>query len=238
MDFSNIGTVTYRALISLFTLFVVTKIVGKKQVSELSLFDYVIGISIGNFAAEMTINIDSPEFNGIYAVIIFGVVAYIVSWFALKSMFIRRVVIGAPTIIIQNGKIIKKNMQKVRLDINELLEECRIKGYFDLSMIAFGIMEVNGEMSFLPKSQYKNITPIDLNIKVDKEDLLANVVIDGKIMHKNLKLMHKTEDWLISQLKQKGYNNIKEVLLCTLDTNEKVTIYEDNVSEEVLDILE
>ena len=149
MDFSTIGIVTYRALISLFTLFIVTKILGKKQVSELSLFDYVIGISIGNFAAEMTINIDSEEINSILAVIIFGIVAYFVSWITMKSMVLRRLFIGTPTIIIQDGKLLKKNMKKVRLDINDLLEECRIKGYFDLSTIAYGIMEVNGEMSFL-----------------------------------------------------------------------------------------
>ncbi len=238
MDFSTVGAVTYRALISLFTLFIVTKIVGKKQVSELSLFDYVIGISIGNFAAEMTINIDSPELNGILAVIIFGIVAYLVSWITMKSVFLRRWLIGTPTIIIQNGKLIKKNMKKVRLDINDLLEECRIKGYFDLSTIAFGIMEVNGEMSFLPKSEYKMLTPLDMNIKPKKEKLLANVIIDGKIMCNNLHIMNKDKEWLLKQLSLKGITNIKEILLCTLDNEEKVTIFKDNDDMQVLDILE
>lgn len=112
MDFGSIGAVTFRALISLFTLFIVTKLLGKKQVSELSLFDYVIGISIGNFAAEMTINIDSPEINGIWAVIIFGIIAYLVSWVTMKSIVLRRLFIGVPTVIIQDGKILKNNMKK------------------------------------------------------------------------------------------------------------------------------
>ena len=155
MNLDTFGAVTYRALISLFTLFIITKIVGKKQVSELSLFDYVIGISIGNFAAEMTINTDSPEINGIWAVILFGLISYLVSIITMKSIGLRRWIMGTPTIIIQDGKILRKNMKKVRLEMNELLEECRIKGYFDISQIAFGIMEVNGEMSFLPKSKYK-----------------------------------------------------------------------------------
>lgn len=238
MDFSTIGIVTYRALISLFTLFIVTKILGKKQVSELSLFDYVIGISIGNFAAEMTINIDSEELNGILAVIIFGIVAYFVSWVTMKSMFLRRLFIGTPTIIIQNGKLLKKNMKKVKLDINDLLEECRIKGYFDLSTIAFGIMEVNGEMSFLPKSNYKMLTPLDMKVKPEQELLLANVIIDGKIMNNNLKLMNKDDNWLLQQLKIKGYNNLKDILLCTLDANEKITIYGNNDDMVSLNILE
>ena len=238
MDFSTIGIVTYRALISLFTLFIVTKILGKKQVSELSLFDYVIGISIGNFAAEMTINVDSEEINGILAVIIFGIVAYFVSWVTMKSMFLRRLFIGTPTIIIQNGRLLKKNMKKVKLDINDLLQECRIKGYFDLSTIAFGIMEVNGEMSFLPKSNYKMLTPLDMKVKPEQELLLANVIIDGKIMKNNLKLMNKDDKWLLQQLKIKGYNNLKNILLCTLDTNEKITIYCNNEDMVSLDILE
>ena len=155
MNTAHFFPVLYRSLISLLTLFLVAKLVGKKQISELSLFDYVIGISIGNFAAEMTINLESPEFDGILAVIIFGFIAYTVSLLCMKSIWLRKVIMGTPTIIINEGKIIKKNMKKVRLDINDLLEEARIKGYFDLSEIQYGIMEANGEMSFLPFSKQK-----------------------------------------------------------------------------------
>ena len=238
MDINTIGSVTYRALISLFTLFIVTKIVGKKQVSELSLFDYVIGISIGNFAAEMTINIESNEFNGILAVIIFGLVAYIVSWLSMKSIFLRRIMMGTPTIIIQDGKILKDNMKKVHLEINELLEECRIKGYFDISCIEYGIMEVNGDMSFLPKSQYKPLTPLDMNIIPNKTSIVANIIIDGKIMHSNLHLMNKDEEWLYKMLEKEKIDNIKDVLLCTLDKDSKVTFYKNNNNIKSLDILE
>lgn len=237
MDFANLWAVTYRAIISLFTLFIVTKLIGKKQVSELSLFDYVIGISIGNFAAEMTINTSSPEINGILAVVIFGAVAYLVSWLTMKSIFLRRLFIGTPTIIIQDGKILKNNMKKVRIDINDLLEECRIKGFFDLSTIAFGIMEVNGEMSFLPKANYKPLTAGDMQLNLPKEKLLANVIIDGKIMTNNLKLMKKDEEWLNKELSIKGYKEIKDILLCTLDEDQSLKIY-NNTDVQSLDILE
>ena len=238
MDINTIGPVTYRALISLFTLFIVTKLLGKKQVSELSLFDYVIGISIGNFAAEMTINIESNEFNGIWAVILFGLVAYIVSWLSMKSVKLRRIMMGTPTIIIQDGKILKDNMKKVHLEVNELLEECRIKGYFDISTIAYAIMEVNGDMSFLPKAEYKPLIKKDMDIIDNKSELLANVIIDGKIMHTNLHLMNKDEDWILNRIKKEGIDNIKSILLCTLDKNEKVTIYKNNTKVKSLDILE
>ena len=110
----ELKSVLLRALSSLLVLFLVTKILGKKQVSQLSLFDYVIGISIGNFAAEMTINLESEEFYGILAVIIFGLIAYLVSILTMKSIKLRRFFMGTPTILIQNGKILDNNFHKVK----------------------------------------------------------------------------------------------------------------------------
>ena len=210
INLNELLDVTVRALSSLVTLFIVTKMLGKKQVSQLSLFDYVIGISIGNFAAEMTINLESNEINGIIAVIIFGLVAYIVSIVTMKSIVLRRFFIGTPTILIQNGKILEKNLRKVKFDINDLLEEIRSAGYFDLNEVEYAIMEVNGKLSVLPKSEYKPLTPKDMNIKVNKESICANIIIDSKIMHNNLKNMNKDEKWLFKELKVKGYTDLDE----------------------------
>ena len=99
-------------------------------------------------------------------------------------------------------------------------------------------MEVNGDMSFLPKAQYKPITQLDMDITSDKSELLANVIIDGKIMHTNLHLMNKDEQWLDNKLKKEGIDDIKKIILCTLDKNEKVTIYQNNTKVKSLDILE
>ena len=230
--------VTIRALLSLITLFLVTKMLGKKQVSQLSLFDYVIGISIGNFAAEMTINLDSQYLNGIFAVVIFGLVAYLVSILTMKSIWLRRYFMGTPTLLIQSGKILEKNMRKVKMDINDLLEECRGAGYFDISEIEHAIMEANGMLSVLPKAENRPLTPKDMNLKPAREGLVANIVIDGKIMINNLKNMHKTEEWLKKELKVKGYQDLDKILLATLDINEKVTIYERNLDQPIFDVLE
>ena len=137
--------VVLRCLVSLVALFLVTKLIGKRQVSQMSLFDYVIGISIGNFAAEMAINLDSEYLHGTVAVLVFGLVAYLVSIFTIKSLKARQFFIGDPTILIQDGKILYKNLGKVKLDINDLLEECRINGYFDISEIDYALMEANGK---------------------------------------------------------------------------------------------
>ena len=236
-DLLEIGDVILRALVSLITLFLITKLLGKKQVSQLSLFDYVIGISIGNFAAEMTINLDSSYIHGTLAVVVFGLVAYGVSIVTMKSIYLRNFFMGRPTILIQDGKMLIEGLRKVKFDVNDLLEECRINGFFDVSEIAYAVMETNGEISFLPKSEYKPVTLKDLNIKGEKSGLCANVIIDGKLMEDAIKNMNLTDKWVMHELKVQG-KNIDNVLLGTVDINKKLMVYEKNVNEPIEDVLE
>ena len=238
MKIEEIGIVIIRSIISLTVLFGVTKLLGKKQVSQLSLFDYVIGISIGNFAAEITMNMETQFINGITAMIVFGLIAYLVSILTMKSIILRRFFMGTPTILIQKGKILEKNLKKVKFDVNELLEECRSEGYFDISEIEYALMESKGTLSILPKGEYKQINIKDMNIKPKEQNLTANIIIDKKIMHNNLKKMEKTEKWLKQKLKEKGYKTTNKILLATLDNNEKLTIYEKNEEEKPINILE
>lgn len=237
INFSELLDVTIRALLSLITLFFVTKLIGKKQVSQLSLFDYVIGISIGNFAAEMTINLESKEIHGIVAVIIFGFIAYLVSILTMKSIVLRRFFMGTPTIMIEHGKIVQDSFKKVRYDINDMLEQCRINGYYDISDIEYAIVEANGELSILPSSDSRPVTVKDMNLKVNKEGLCANVIIDGKIMYKNLKNINKTEEWLLKEMKVRG-KEIEDIILATVDINNKIVFYERNKGMKVSNVLE
>ena len=230
--------VTIRAISSLIALFLVTKMLGKKQVSQLSLFDYVIGISIGNFAAEMTINLESNEINGIWAVVLFGLFAYLISILTMKSIALRRFFMGTPTIIIQEGKILESNLKKVKFDINDMLEEIREQGYFDLSQIEYAILEANGKFSILPKSEYRPLTPKDMKIKVSKENIQANVIMDGKIMKNNLSIINKDVNWLNKQLKVEGYSDISKILLAVVDINDKLIIYERNKTIKSKDVFE
>lgn len=236
-DWMQVGDTILRALLSLVTLFLITKLLGKKQVSQLSVFDYVIGISIGNFAAEMTINVESQYMNGIVAVVVFGLVAYLISIWTMKSIIIRRFFMGTPTLLIQNGKLMEKNLKKVKFDMNDLLEECRSNGYFDINEIEYAIMEANGTLSILPKGEYKPLTVKDMNLKVEKQGLCANIIIDGKIMYNNLEHIHKTEKWLLKELKIKG-KDLGDILLATIDVNGKLILYERNNNEQSFDVLE
>ena len=228
--------VILRCLISLVTLFFVTKMIGKKQVSQFSLFDYVIGISIGNFAAEMALNLDSDYMHGTIAVIVFGIVAYLVSILTLKNLKLRRFFIGDPTIIIEDGKILYKNLKKTKFDINDLLEECRINGYFDIQEIDYALMEANGKISFLAKPNFQKPTNKDLNINKEKTGLCANLIIDGKIIYESLKIMHKDEKWLKHEIKVKGYK-LQDIILATLDLKENFIVYGKNVNSKTYDIL-
>jgi len=240
MDFNwaEILHTTYRAFISLVALFFVTKLIGKKQVSQLSLFDYVVGISIGNFAAEMTINLESSEINGIVAVAIFGIIAFTVSYLTMKSAKIRKFFAGSPTMLVQEGKIITKNMRKVRFDVDDLLEVCRCNGFFNLNEIQYALMEANGEISFLPKVDYKPVVAKDMNLKLSQDSLVANIILDGKVMKKNLENMNKDEEWLNKQLKVLGYYDMKNIILATLDTNEKLIVYEKEFNGSIKNVLD
>ena len=230
----QLDDVFIRGIFSLITLFLVTKIIGKKQVSQMSLFDYVIGISIGNFAAEMTVDVNIPFFNGIIAVIIFGLFAEIINIVTMKSIYLRRFFMGTPTILIDNGKILEKGLKKVKMDINDLLEECRNAGYFDIDEIESSVMEVSGKLSILPKAKYRPLTPNDMNIETQDEYIKATVLIDGKIMKNNLKNMKKSEKWLRNKLKNMGYKNIEKLIRVTIDKNENISVFlknNDNVPE-------
>lgn len=234
----EVGVVAARALFSLLILFFITRVIGKKQVSELSLFDYVISISIGNFAAEISMNIDVQLMNGIVAVLIFGLIATFVSIITMKSIKLRRFLIGTPTIIVQDGKFIYKNLKRVKIDINDFLESARIAGYFDISNIKYALMEANGQISFLPKEEYAPLTPRDMNLKPSMQGLCANVIIDGKLMLKNIEEIGKDEAWLIKQLKIKGYKDYDRILLATVDINEKLCIFDKKDNETIKNMLE
>lgn len=234
----EVKIVATRAFISLVTLFFISKLIGKKQVSELSLFDYVISISIGNFAAEISMNLDYQLMNGIISVLIFGGIASLVSYITMKSIILRRFFIGKPTIIIEDGKFIYKNLKRLKIDINEFLETARIAGYFDINQIKYAIMEANGKVSFMLKEEYNTVNIKDMNLKPSKQSLCANVIIDGKIMYKNLENMNKNEKWLKKQLLIKGYNSIDKILLATIDINEKLCVYEKIKNFDIKNVLE
>jgi uncharacterized membrane protein YcaP (DUF421 family) len=225
-DLNTFLLVIPRGMISLITLFFTTKLLGKKQISELSLFDYVMGISIGNFAAEITINKEVSIMNGVFAVLMFGVIAFIISKLTVKSIWVRRFVTGIPAVLVENGEFIVENMKKNNFDINDFLQEARSSGYFNITDIDYAILEVNGKVSFLPKPENQPATKKDVNVKSMKEGLCANVIIDGNYMEQNMKDANIEKEWLEHELKVKGYKDIKNLLLVTVNQLKQVEVFE------------
>lgn len=221
----NFLEVVYRTFLSALTLFLLAKAMGRKQIGELNTFDYIIGITIGSIASEMTVNSDVSLINCIVAMAVFSLIGILISYGTTKSMFLRRFFTGCPIILIENGKIIEKGLNKARFDINDLLQECRINGYFDISEIAYAVMEANGRISFLLKSKYTPVTLSDMKIKASKKGLCVNLIIDGNIMMEHLKNINKDSAWLLTRLENMGYSDYSNILLASCDTKEQITVY-------------
>ena len=215
-----------KSITSLFALFILTNALGKKQINQLNMFDYVIGISIGNVVAEMTVNKEVVFLDGIIVMTIYSLMSILVSFLTLKSLKFRKLICGSPIILIENGKIKEKELKKTRIDINELLEEARINGYFDITEIEYAIMETNGKISFLPKSKYVPVNKSDLKIESPYKGLSLELIIDGEVILNNLKKINKSKKWLITRLSNMNYKSINKLLLVVIDSNEKITVYE------------
>ena len=234
----NILDGSYRSLITLVILFFITKMLGKKQISQLSFFDYVVGITIGNIAADISINIQKRMIDGIISLFIYGFVSLFISFITRKSIILRRFFIGVPTLLVENGKIIESGLSKCKIDVNELLAEARTSGYFDLTEVNYAIMETDGNISFLPFEWAKPSNKRDLKIKTGYNSIIANLIIDGQILDNNLKNINKDREWLIHELKVNGYNGIDDVLLATYDNKNKFTIYRKNIEPKKNTVLE
>ena len=227
-----------RSLISIVVLFLVTKLMGKKQVSQLNTFDYIIGISVGSIAAALSVDQDTEYLDAMISMLVYGLISLLISYLTLKSIRIRRFISGTPTVLIQRGKILEKGIKKSKIDLNDLMEECREMGYFNLADIEFAIMEVDGSVSILPKKEKAPVTCEDLNIQGQQEGLVANLIIDGKVMEKNLKQVRKDREWLEAQLRHQKISDMADVLLATLDNQGHLSVYRRNTSEKAFDVLQ
>lgn len=220
----NILKIILTSLLSIAELFILTKLMGKRQISQLSFFDYINGITIGSIAAEMA----TGAFDGLTApaaaMTVYALAAILISVIADKSVKCRQFLNGTATVIMDKSRIYRRAMKKVKLDLNELLMQARISGYYDLSQIQTVIMEANGTLSFLPKSDSRPLEPSDMNISPQQENVFTPLIIDGRIIEKNLVLKNKSLNWLSAELKKQNAGKPEDVLLALFDGS-KLVIY-------------
>lgn len=220
----EIYIITLRGICSIGTLFVLSRIQGPRQIAQLTYYDYTVGISIGSIAA-LALDDEFPFHFVIIGLVVYGGFTLLLSWLSLKSMTVRRLVEGKPNLVIYQGKIINSALKKKFFDLNELLLQCRLNGYFDISEIDYAVIETNGQLTILPKSENKVVTLKDLQINTDYSDLQYNLVLDGVIMTKILNIYGKTEKWLLKELKKQKVSNPKECFLVTGNSKFEITIY-------------
>ena len=212
------------SLLSAVSLFLIAKILGHKQMAQLDFFDYVTGITIGSIAAELATEFESP-FKPLIAMVVYGVVAYAITIIAHKFPKARKFINGTPTIVMDGGKLYRKNMKKAKLELSEFMVMCRQEGYFDINDIETAIFEYNGRLTILPKSEKRPLNPEDMNISPEKASICTEIIMDGQILHENLKRMGFNLEWLEKQLKNQRYNSQREVFLGICDQNNKLTLF-------------
>ncbi|MEG1822418.1 MAG: DUF421 domain-containing protein [Clostridiales bacterium] len=230
--FGSFLDITYRSVFSVIALFFLTKIIGPRQIAQLTFYDYVIGISVGSIAAAIAVEENVSLWLGIWAMAVYIAISYFMAWSGNKSIKARRFFSGTPKILIYKGKILKESLAKQNFDINDLLAACRSGGYFNVEDLEYVFMEINGNLSFLPKSNVAPLTPKDMCINTEPARVLANVILDGKIMDNHLKAIGKDRNWLENQLENQGFKSHKSIFLATANQNGDCHFYPQNETTE------
>ena len=225
--------VLVRGIIGFFTLLIFTRILGKQQVSQLTFFDYVVGITIGSTASSLTTDLTSRAWPHWVGLITWSVLCYILQLITLKSKTAEIFLDGEPTIIITNGKILEESMKKFRYTIGDLLAQLRDKGVFDLADIAYAVLEKDGQLSILKKPECDPVTPKDLNIKTSTASVDVEIIYDGSIVKDNLDIINRNERWIMNNLKKRGINDASEVFLAIYNASSglHIDLYKDHIKQ-------
>lgn len=220
----KIGLTAAASAVSIVVLFLLTKLMGSRQVSQMTMFDYITGITIGSVAAELATELEEPA-KPLTALIIYGLSAFGIAVFTSKSIHARKVVTGKPLMLLDGGVIYRDNLKKARLDLNEFLTYARMGGFFDLNQIQTAVLEHNGVVSFLPKEPYRPATPSDMDLKPKQSHVQIPFVIDGKLLPKNIAEAGKEEVWVHRELMKQGYRDENKVFLALWDGEAKLIVF-------------
>lgn len=212
------------SFLSVGALFLIAKVMGHKQMSQLDFFDYITGITIGSIAAELATELEAP-WKPLLAMVVYGLATVLLS--KITSLFpkSRKYINGTPTILLDHGKLYRNNMKKAKLDLSEFMAMCRQQGYFDLCDIQTAVFEFNGKLSILPVSTKRPANPEDLQLSPRPDTIQTEVIMDGRILEENLKRMGLDGQWLQKQLKSQGHPKAAKIFLALCDDNKKLTVF-------------
>lgn len=223
----------FRAIIAYLLLLLVARFMGRKALSQMTFFDFAVIITLGSVTANLAMGQNSTPISAATTLLTLGSLAIITGYLHIKSMWVSKLTNSEPVTAIENGRIIDKNLKKVRFTINELTSLLREKNVFNYADVEFAIIESDGQLSVLPKSQKAPLTPSDFKISTSYKGLTKDLVIDGKVLNENLKSVKLDENWLNSQLLTQGISKVEQVFYAGLDStgNLYVSVKQLNTKE-------
>ncbi|NOU93334.1 DUF421 domain-containing protein [Paenibacillus sp. LMG 31456] len=222
--------VAVRTLVAVVALFLITKVLGKRQISQLSLFEYITGITIGSLAAVISLDIEANWYLGLVSMVVWGSVSLGIELLQLKSKRARNFIDSKATVLIKDGKIQEDNLKKERLTTDELLEQLRKRNVFRAADVEFAIIESSGDINVLLKKEYQPITPAHMGMKVAPEQTPQAVIMDGEMMKEPLAVMGLNPGWLNRELEKQGVL-LENVFLGQVDSYGQlyVDLYDDKI---------
>lgn len=228
----NFWDITFRSIFSFFAILILARVIGKKQLGHLTFFHYITGITIGSIAAEISVQKETPFWDGIYSLIVWTLLTMLISFISLKWDKFRTLVDDRPTIIIQNGTILQSGLKKARLHTDEVAMLLREQGIFSFDEVLYAIFETNGELSVLKKPAKSPATKQDVKADVSIPPYMPTIVVSkGKINEQNLEELDLTEEWLLSKLKKKKITDVDQVLVAQVLENGSLYLSEKNEDE-------
>ena len=202
-----------RTLIVYFSLLIAMRLMGKRQLGEMELSEFVVAALIADLASHPLQDIGIPMLNGLIPIFTLFCLEVIISGVTMKSIKLRGLLYGKPSIIINHGKINQKEMKKNRFTADELTEELRTQSVMDISTIEYAILETNGQLNIVLTPENRPVTASQMNVQTEDTGYTAIVVSDGRVLQSNLRLMGRDENWLKKQLKSAGIDKPGDVFL-------------------------
>ncbi|RSK26132.1 DUF421 domain-containing protein [Bacillus sp. HMF5848] len=215
---------TIRCILIFVALYIMARILGKKIIAQMTIFDVVAGITLGSISGSFMFSHDISITVGVYALILFAILTLLIDFIALKSFIGRKILTDEPTLIIKNGKIHEEGMAKARLSVDELLFQLRKKNIFYVDQVDFAFFETDGTVSANLKTEEQPATKKELTLSTPSRGIPQTFIIDGKILKNTLKSLNKDEEWVYSLLKSYNVNKISDVFIAQIDEREAVFI--------------
>lgn len=214
----DIVTMVLRTVFVYFFILVIMRIMGKREIGKLSIFDLVVSIMIAELAVVTIENNDMPLFMGLLPIIVLFITQILISYISLKSQKVRDIVDGKPSVLIEHGKIKEKEMEKQRYNLDDLLMQLRENNIHSVSQVEFAILEPSGKLSVFPKDKELQVTKQDLNLKARRIEFPTILIKDGVILEDNLESIGKNKFWLKREIKKRtGSTSVKNILFCTVN---------------------